>query len=292
MIFIHLQSSTLNLTVYVPPSLVYMSNKTILAITPSLLLKKVNPIRLLEEYKNKKYVTMHLPHERVCINKFNGPDIPLFGSSPEDEIYTFRDKNNALQTIVTTNHKKYTLFKTNGTEPSTGGTCQRCKVTFSTECVGIPVRMEERLVPIGTVLCDSMRVRARDFKSNRSPKSARAIGLTESKTDAKIYIFYIDGEYCSFECALSSLKEDRQKAFLYRNPIYMDSEQLLHYLYSLMHPESPRLMEALDLSLYKVNHGPFDYNDIKTKIQGRHKYIRTPNVILAPVKIQYLRVEK
>lgn len=99
-------------------------------------------------------------------------------------------------------------------------------------------------------------------------------------------IVHNEGCFCSFECCLSEVKWRRGVSFSYRDPLYMDSEQLLRYVYRLCYPKGEVLREAPDFRLLRNNGGSIDLDDFFSKT---HKYVRTSQVLQNPVRVQYLK---
>lgn len=96
------------------------------------------------------------------------------------------------------------------------------------------------------------------------------------------HIFYMDGMTCSFSCSLAFIR-------LYRNVdiIYNCSEQLLHSLFSIMHPKNHHyIREAPDFRLHINNGGSLNDEEYRNP---KYEYIRTTNIICYPAKIQYDR---
>ena len=235
--------------------------KPIVGQTPTFLLRKVDPMKILEDYRNGKYVSYTLPEKKVEVSAIPTSVQPTVGTSQEDDIFAFRLRNNTIQTVATTNHRPYTLYNLNGQEMPIGGECEWCKDTFAHEALGIPIR------------------------------SAEIVDASGKKT-----AYYMEDIFCSFECVFAMFKKFCGVNYRSRDPIYMNSESLLRHLYNICHPNAGPLREAPDFRLRKrrgtgnggtaPGGGPLDSEEFKSR---KHTYIRTPNVILAPVKIQYYK---
>lgn len=106
-----------------------------LIIKPTFLLKGINPEQLARDYKNPEFLA-GLNFEKSTI----APIVLMSnrGKSIQDAIYTFRNRDNFIQTVVTTNAKAYMLVGTDGCSQK-GGTCFICRRTFTTGNIGIPV---------------------------------------------------------------------------------------------------------------------------------------------------------
>lgn len=95
-----------------------------------------------------------------------------------------------------------------------------------------------------------------------------------------LLIFHVDQPYyCRFECCYSGLRRD------FKDPLYMNSETLLKFLYSILYPNSGDLKPALDWRLLDINGGPLSSDEYDKET---HIYKRTVNVILSPVKVVYM----
>jgi hypothetical protein len=171
------------------------------------------------------------------------------GSCSDQEVYAFRDKGNVLQKVATTNHEAY-MRCVGGQSRPLGGIDDFTGKPFSdTESIGIPVRMDEQTIYEPTGL-------------------------------KKISVYYMDGCTRTFENSLSLIKRYQGQSIRYRDPVYADSETLLRQLHRQLYPNAPPLREALDprLNPERVMTDP-----------GVYTYRRTSSLVLAPVKIQYLK---
>lgn len=126
-------------------------------------------------------------------------------------------------------------------------TCDNCRCQHTDEGVGVPLRLAKG--NNGEVICIT------------------------------------DGNNCTYECALSQIRRNYPNAIRYRDPQYIDSEQILKYLFRSTHPNGGPLREAKDTRLLKPN-GPMDR---QTWLSDTHTYQRTPNVVIIPSKAQYLQ---
>jgi len=227
------------------------TNKPILSVTPTFLLRKIDPHQIYEQYIQGQYANIKLPPEKITISTTPIVVQPTVGNSPESDVYTYRTKSNTIQTVVTTNHTRYQICTTSGAETPDGGECDWCWKEFKHKAVGIPVQVDY----------------------------IRDNGETITK-------YYVDGCMCSFECTLAELKKHYALSYRYRDPLYIDSEQLLRNLYSTMYPNAGFLRPAPDFHLLRRRGGSLNYDEFHDK---KHTYERTPNVVVAPLKVQYLK---
>lgn len=113
--------------------------QTIIRVSPTLCLRRIAPQQVYERYRLGGFSDVVLPQEKIHVR------IPSFtasavvtGDSLRDQVLSYRDKHNSVQTLVTTDHARYEAF-INGT-PCPGGTCRYCGYTFTHEPVGIPIK--------------------------------------------------------------------------------------------------------------------------------------------------------
>ena len=230
-----------------------MASKAVIGVVPTFTLRRIDPKEIYEKYKKGLYAGLSLPKEKIAISVSSTVTDPTMSSSFEFGIYCCRLKNNTIQVIATSNSVPYHVYMDNGCMLPQGGECLHCRKQFVTEALGIPTKMKEVRDDIGRL---SM-------------------------------VFYMDDcSYCSFECVFSALKlYSNGQAHMY-DPLYMDSEQLLRYLYSQIHPNAGPLRDAPDRRLHQRFNGPLDDEAFHSK---KHTYIRTSNIVIAPIKVQYSR---
>jgi hypothetical protein len=228
---------------------------SIVGINPTFLLRKIDPVKIREKYFNGEYASLTLPSTKINVTV--PPNLmtmqPTLGTTPDCDVYTFRTKSNTLQTVATTNHQSYVILTTQGTTPPQGGECDWCRLRFDHPALGIPVRIEE---------------------------------VRPDPTAEPTLIYYIDGCMCSFECCLAELKKHYSLSYRYRDPLYIDSEQMLRSLYAKVHPKAGFLRSANDFQLLRANRGSLEATEFR---DPKHIYERTPNIVVAPIKVQYLK---
>lgn len=98
-------------------------------------------------------------------------------------------------------------------------------------------------------------------------------------------IYQFDGCYCSPQCAYAELRKHNNLVFAHRDPLYVNSEQILHQICYLCNPNVV-LCEANDYRLIRENGGSMSLDDFR-----RHNtlYRRTSNIISHFVRFEYLR---
>jgi hypothetical protein len=222
-------------------------------LTETLMLRRIHPETMLKYYLEGKYKDMKIPDNKVKISSAFVGFNKKIGQDQTSNIYKFTDKTNTGQLIYTTNHQNYQYTKDKNLGKSSihpGTKCVWCRRDITENPVGIVVKME--ISPTGAT-------------------------------------FYMEDDYDTFGCALASLKRLNSCHHMYKDPKYMDADQLLHCLYYRMYPDKigTRIKEAPDWRLLDINGGPltgeeFDFEQVK--------YIEIPNVILLPLKRQYIRL--
>lgn len=196
-----------------------MSSQVI--IKPTFLLKGIDPFSLTEEY-HKGNILRDLSLEKKKI-----ASVVLTsnrGKSFRDAIYTFRNKDNFINTIATTNAKSFSFVDSDGTTIK-GGQCMNCLDHFTHEGLGIPVTIKE-------------------------DRNGKIIVHTISKT-------------CDFRCTLRQIRLLQQQPYRYRKVNFTHSEQILKLIYRKMHPDAPQLIEAPDPLLAEWNGGSLNREEYK-----------------------------
>lgn len=228
-------------------------------ITPTFLLKGINPHKLLADYKAGLFSTLSENNSKIIISNNNAILAPVYGTSNRDPIFTVKDKNNNSVVIATTGHENYEIFMAgNGESFPDGGRCDFCKDDFTHKSVGYPVAYRENKLLISD-------------------------NLPHYRT---IYTFWCDGTLCSFECTLGEIRKSQCRPTEFRDTMSKDSESMLHNLYKLMHPKKGILLAAKEPKLRKIKGGSLSEEEWKSR---KHIYVKTDRIIMLPVKIEYLQ---
>ena len=106
-------------------------------IKPTFLLKGIDPFALTEEYKNGQ-ILVGLTFEKKKI-----APVALTsnrGKSFRDAIYTFRNRDNFIQTVATAGAKSFS-FVEDKKGVQKGGNCVKCHRDFTHEAMGIPIHL-------------------------------------------------------------------------------------------------------------------------------------------------------
>jgi hypothetical protein len=184
---------------------------------------------------------------------------PNLGSSSCDPIHQFKDKNNNSIIIAGTGHTNLEVFTSSGGSLPLGGRCDTCKRDFEHQAIGYPVHYQENLLLVG------------DAKNGKYEV---------------LYSFWLDGEFCRFECCLYHINRLLQRPVNHRDNSIRNSEYLLKFLYKLMYPSASPLREAPPPGLLKHNKGPLELEKWEDE---KHIYTKNDRILLIPVKVEYLQ---
>jgi hypothetical protein len=217
---------------------------------PTFALKKVDPLKVLKLYSEGAYKSLKMPLQKINVEAVVVPTL-----STTQGLYTFRDKNNCIITIYTSNNEVLKEL------PAYKPRCFWCMQDLPTD-----IKLH---VPIPTF----MHV------------------FLDLKTDEYHYYFETNaggkggGCCCSFECGSSYLKhfnEGRGACLTYSNEQKL---VFLQTLYTLCHPDKGPLKDAPDFRLLHFNAGAMSVDEfIKTKSQ----FVLLPNIILNSGMNQYM----
>ena len=227
------------------------------SINPTFLLKGVDPAKIIRDYNNGLYSRPPVAKSKIKLASARPTMAPQYGSNNRESIYAIRDKYNTNNIFVTSGHKDCEVYTKNGCKLPQGGFCPSCEKHYTHESVGYPIAMQEN-----NIMCPVENV----YK------------LT--------YVFWVEGAFCRFECALGFLRKNFSRYTNYQDQSTRDSEELLKFLYKLMYPNGPRLRPSQDVRLLERNGGSLnddEWND------NSHVYVKTDRVLLLPMKSEYLQ---
>lgn len=226
---------------------------------PTFLLKGIDPNKLLTDYKAGVFATLALDKSKITISTASKVIAPQYGSSNKDPIYCVKDKNNCNIIIATTNHSDYEVYTKNGGTLPTGGRCEYCHDEFTGTAVGYPLNFKET-----TVLVNEN-------------------GVTRQRL---LYTFWVEGKFCSFECALGYINNILGRPADFRDFSHRDSERWLRLLHRLTYPNAKQLKAAPNPRLLKSNGGSLTKEEWQ---YPQHSYSRTDRVLIIPAKVEYVR---
>jgi hypothetical protein len=231
-------------------------------VTPTFLLKGLDPNRLLADYQAGFFTRQPTIKSKITIAQNTTILAPTYGTTNHSPIFCVKDRNNCSIIIATTGHSDFEVFTRTGGQLPIGGRCEHCKEDFTEVSVGYPVAYQENMVLTN---------------DDPNPKNAHYRIL---------YVFWVEGKFCSFECALGYIRIILSHQSDYRDTTIRDSERLLKLLYKLMYPTAGVLRPAQDPRLLRVNGGSL------TKEQwqdNRHVYIRSDRILMIPAKVEYVQ---
>lgn len=228
-------------------------------VTPTFLLKGVDPNKVLSDYNNGYFSNNNSNKSEIKLANNTAILAPNYGTNNLSPIFCLKDKNNCNIIIATTGHSDFQIYTTQGGSLPTGGRCDFCKEDFTNTAVGYPVGYQEQ-----TLL------------SNNDGASKYRI----------FYTFWVEGKFCSFECALGYVQLILAHPSYTRDTTIRDSEHLLKLLYKLMYPTSNTLRPSQDPRLLKVNGGSLSKEEWQ---DNRHIYVRTDRILMIPAKVEYVQ---
>lgn len=196
-----------------------MSSKILTVSIPTFILKKIYPEQLIEKYQNGGFSSVTIHKESVQVKN----TIKIIGTSSKDPIYSFRDKNNVTHTVATTNCDAF------GDNQSKEHFCEWCRLRFTHQPVGIPVKAE--YLP-GQI------------------------------------VFYTEGCFCDTPCALADVLRSKGPAVKYQNIMFADCETLLRIMNAKLKNTDEILYPAPHYRLLKRNGGSLeDHEYINRTVQ-------------------------
>jgi hypothetical protein len=211
---------------------------------------------LLNDYQNGVFSELKPnPGGKIVIAKNMIVVAPEYGNDNTDRTFAFKDKNNINMIYATSNHINYEVYLADGGKLPIGGRCDWCKEDFSHQALGYPIAQQEQ----SELIDGYYRVQ---------------------------YNFWVEGEFCCFECALAELRRSNSQPLTYRDVNIRDSESMLKTLFLLTYPDENILQPAKHFRLLKSRKGSMDIEEWKN---SKHKYFRTERVLLMPAKVEYLQ---
>ena len=229
-------------------------------VVRAFLLKGVDPNVLIDEYQSGNQAKSTRNKCNIKIAQSSTILAPTYGTSNLEPIFTVKDKNNSTVIIATTSHENFEVFTRTGGNLPAGGRCDLCKEDFTETAIGYPLQQQE-----STVLVND------------------DTGIPRYRI---LYTFWVEGEFCSFECAGGWIDLMLSHPSNYRDTTVRDSGRMLSTLYTLMHPTAGPLRHAQDPHLLKSRKGSLTKEQWK---DNRHVYIRTDRILMIPAKVEYVQ---
>lgn len=225
-------------------------------INPTFLLKGIDPVKLYAEYQ-AGYFNRPVPvRSKITIVQNNTILAPVYGTTNHDPIFTVKDRNNCSIIIATTGHSDFEVFTRTGGSLPLGGRCGHCREDFTGIAMGYPIGYSE------TTVLTNVEGKVPNYQL--------------------LYSFWVEGKFCSFECALGYIQLILSKPADFRDTTIRDSGRLLKILYKRMYPNSEVLRPAQDPNLL----GTLTKQEWQ---DHRHVYVRTDRVLMIPAKVEYIR---
>lgn len=231
-------------------------------ITPTFLLKGVDPNKILADYQAGVYSRPIVVKSKIRIAQNTSILAPTYGSTNQDPIFAVKDRNNNSVVIATTGHSDFEIFTRTGGNLPVGGRCEHCRDEFEHTAIGYPVGYQEQTI------------------------------LTNDTADVKqaqyrvLYVFWVEGRFCDFECALGYLRIMLGRPATYRDTTLRDSERMLRHLHKLTHPTAAPLRPAQDPRLLQSNGGSLTKEVWK---DHRHLWVRSDRILMIPAKAEYVQ---
>jgi hypothetical protein len=229
---------------------------------PTFLLKGVDPNKILADYQAGVYSRPSTLKSKIHIAQNTCILAPTYGTSNQDPIFSVRDRNNCSVIIATTGHSDFEVFTRTGGDLPTGGRCEHCRDEFDHTVIGYPIGYQEQTI------------------------------LTNDSTDPRdahyrvLYVFWVEGRFCSFECALGYLRLMLGRPADYRDTTLRDSERMLKHLHKLTYPTAGPLRPAQDPRLLRSNGGSLSREEWQDQ---RHIFVRTDRILMIPAKVEYVQ---
>jgi hypothetical protein len=232
-------------------------------ITPTFLLKGVDIHKLIAEYQRGAFNRPWTYKKKIKIAQTSTSLAPSYGNSNKDAIFSVKDKHNSNVIFATSGHNDFEVFTRTGGNLPVGGRCGLCGDDFTQTALGYPIGYQEQIM-----LC------------NQSDDPLKAHYRL-------IYVFWVEGRFCSFECTLGYIRLILARPADFRDPTLRDSERMLKMLFSLTYPDiKTPLRPAQDPRLLLSNGGSLTKEEWQ---DTRHVYVRTDRVLLIPAKVEYLQ---
>lgn len=221
---------------------------------PTFILKGIDTSELANRFLSGKY-SKNKDEGKYPINFNNNIKVfsfaKVYGNSEEDEIYTYVDNYNKIKKIFTTNHKNYICFRDEKSKENSSCICHWCRKEYINSKIGVPISM--------------------------------------NKLDNRKYIFYVYGDFCSFECCYAYIKEHNSMTRSQRKYLYDNSESLLKTLYNLIYSDKEELKSAPDWRFLKEYGGSLDREEFHSK---NIIFTELPNIIFSPIKKEIMINDK
>jgi len=229
--------------------------KTVNHVSGGFTIRKISPKEIADFYFKGQYVNRSMPDSKIRGSTGLVKLGKEMGKDPSSEIYRFLDKSNNSQSILTTNHALYRYIldvQNNKSVDKPILKCKYCKRNILKTPVGLPISMIIKGDETHFVVIDS---------------------------------------FCDFGCMFSHLKRKNMENRFYKDPLYMNVEQLMYCMYYAMYPDrtGTTIKDKPDWDLLRENGGPLTNEDFDSNCA---EYVSVPSVIVLPSKKQYIKMCK
>lgn len=245
------------------------TTKILSDINPTFILRAIDVLKTIDKYINGLYSTLNY-------KSLTKPSISLNTGGGGLVIST--DKVN-VKGVITTGSDSFTFAeKDHNNMLPIAGTCMWCRTKITKIPIGIPIKMEhlhDKKEPIKKEHLKTEQLRIENFKGGN-------VNVKIDYSNEQI-IFHVDGTYCTFECCYAGLLRQFSSCYLYRDPLYINSEPMLKLMYKLCFNDT-NLSEAVDWISFKNNGG---HTDLESYHQNSHYYVTSKNMLILPSKISY-----
>lgn len=229
-------------------------------ITPSFLLKGVDPIKMLKKYHDG--ATHHsVTKKNIKISKTSCVLSLSYEQNNSEGIFLLKDKNNTNLIIATSGHENINIYSKNGECPQIGGRCRACLEDFTHQSIGYPVAYQETTLLV-------------------------TIPGKKKSVYRVIRTFWVEDIFCKFECGLYYIRKCLASTNTNSNYNMKDSERLLKMLHRAMHPKAGLLRPINDPLLLISKGGSLTDREWE---DDNHYYVKTDRIFLMPAKTQYMR---
>lgn len=234
-------------------------------ILPTFLLKGVDPNKLLADYQAGYFSRPIKKKAKITIAQNSVILAPSYATSRNAPVFCIKDRNNCSVIVATTGHADVEVFNSSGGNLPEGGRCEFCMSDFTHVITQYPIAYQEMAI-----------LETKDNEDTPTDKLKYRI----------MYIFWGEGCFCSFECALGYVRRCLAKESNFRDSSYHDCDRMLNNLYKLTHPKAGHLRPAQEPRLLKANKGSLTKEEWEN---NRHFYVKTNRVLLIPAKVEYIQ---
>jgi len=243
-------------------------------VNPTFLLKGIDYYKVLSDYHKGVFTRNVITKTKIQIANYNIL-AEVYSTSTDDRIFSMKDCTNNEIICTTSGYKDVEIFTSTGGNLQIGGRCEYCRDDYTTETIGYPLYYKDLKVLTN--------------QTDLSNNGVKPHCLSNNGDDAiyKVYYtFWVEGRFCSFECALSYINNMLSSQPKYRDVNIRDADKLLKFMYKCLYPDAHNLTLAQDPRLLLVNGGSLTREEWLNK---KNIYKKTNNIIMIPVKVEYVR---